>query len=624
MRDERPKLLVVGIDGPTKETLARSLGDRFELIETEPGEIDPSTATPQLVLGTTRSLPFIAGSLAAELESGRAITLLNAISEGVCLASEEGDILWSNEFFRSLDDEIADLVAGACREASEWFVHLAMLGPGGRPDAPPGEPTEVHGKIREVACRFEFETPDAQRFYDVMVTPVQPVGVTGADREKTSAPQVAAVVRDVTAQRRMRHKMNAIDRAGYDLVSVGADEIRELSAIERLGVLETKIVAHMRGLLKFDHFAIFLVNLQQKPGQQKNAKQRKLELVIKEGLPEEIGDLDLYSEVDGSGITGYVADTGRSYICPNTEQDDRYLPGLRNCISSLTVPLRLNDEVIGVMAIESEQPNAFTEEDRQFAEMFSRHVAVGIHMLGLLVAERQVTSKSVTGHFRGELDEPLEDIEHEVEYLDEIRKRDPDAAAHIDRIRKDVESIRRRVADVASGPQNLLGVEKALQNRKADPLLEGRRILIADDALKIRRIIGDVLRNRGCEVTVCDGGGAAVDAIDRVGAEGEPVYDLVVSDIQMPEHNGYEVFSAARRAMPGVPVVLMTGFGYDPHHSIVRASQEGLQAVLFKPFQLEQLIEVVRKVFEDAAPATGAGLGDASGGARSARRGKSD
>jgi len=79
MRDERPKLLVVGIDGPTKETLARSLGDRFELIETEPGEIDPSTATPQLVLGTTRSLPFIAGSLAAELESGRAITLLNAI-----------------------------------------------------------------------------------------------------------------------------------------------------------------------------------------------------------------------------------------------------------------------------------------------------------------------------------------------------------------------------------------------------------------------------------------------------------------------------------------------------------------------------------------------------------------
>jgi hypothetical protein len=39
----------------------------------------------------------------------------------------------------------------------------------------------------------------------------------------------------------------------------------------------------------------------------------------------------------------------------------------------------------------------------------------------------------------------------------------------------------------------------------------------------------------------------------------------------------------------------MTGFGYDPHHSIVRASQEGLQAVLFKPFKVDQLLSEVRK-----------------------------
>jgi DNA-binding NtrC family response regulator len=39
----------------------------------------------------------------------------------------------------------------------------------------------------------------------------------------------------------------------------------------------------------------------------------------------------------------------------------------------------------------------------------------------------------------------------------------------------------------------------------------------------------------------------------------------------------------------------MTGFGYDPHHSIVRASQEGLQCVLFKPFQCERLLEEVKK-----------------------------
>ena len=72
-------------------------------------------------------------------------------------------------------------------------------------------------------------------------------------------------------------------------------------------------------------------------------------------------------------------------------------------------------------------------------------------------------------------------------------------------------------------------------------------------------------------------------------------FDIVVSDIKMEDRNGYEVFSEVRKRVPDVPVILMTGFGYDPHHSIVRASHDGLQCVLFKPFQVERLLEEVRK-----------------------------
>jgi two-component system, sensor histidine kinase SagS len=51
-------------------------------------------------------------------------------------------------------------------------------------------------------------------------------------------------------------------------------------------------------------------------------------------------------------------------------------------------------------------------------------------------------------------------------------------------------------------------------------------------------------------------------------------------------------------------VILMTGFGYDPHHSIVRASQEGLSSVMFKPFKVDQLLEEVRKALgQKPAPA---------------------
>ena len=126
------------------------------------------------------------------------------------------------------------------------------------------------------------------------------------------------------------------------------------------------------------------------------------------------------------------------------------------------------------------------------------------------------------------------------------------------------------------------------------------RVLVADDEQKIRRVLGDVLRHRGCEVSVCADGGKAIEELDRVArGEIEP-FDLIISDIKMPDRNGYEVFSAARKSMGQVPVILMTGFGYDPHHSIVRASQEGLQAVLFKPFQIERMVDEVRKALTEA------------------------
>ena len=62
----------------------------------------------------------------------------------------------------------------------------------------------------------------------------------------------------------------------------------------------------------------------------------------------------------------------------------------------------------------------------------------------------------------------------------------------------------------------------------------------------------------------------------------------------MPSKDGYQVFAAAKEANPNTPVILTTGFGYDPNHSIVRARREGLAAVLFKPFKVDQLLDEIR------------------------------
>jgi CheY-like chemotaxis protein len=310
------------------------------------------------------------------------------------------------------------------------------------------------------------------------------------------------------------------------------------------------------------------------------------------GLPADYDAFEIRPALDGHGISGFVAASGRSYVCPDTSTDPLYLPGVEGARASLTVPLRLHDKVIGIMNVESGVAGAFGDEERQLGEIFARYIALSLHMLDLLVVERSATNQTITGRVEEELSEPLEDILVEVEFLKDYGPHDSETLRHLDRIRADIDAVRRRIKECAAGPSTLLGAERALADKTIDPLLVGKRVLVADDTTKIRQIIEKVLTNLGCVVTACANGGEAIAVLDERGAE---AFDLVLSDIRMPDRNGYEVFAASKKQTPRAPVILMTGFGYDPHHSIVRASQEGLQNVLFKPFQVESLLQEVRK-----------------------------
>lgn len=505
---------------------------------------------------------------------GLSRVLLNSIGEGVGIVIRDGTLVWSNDLIRRLSGSMLERIAATVRSYDR-----------DHPAPPPG-----------VAPRDEGPTPtsttllvDDDKTYQASVSPL-----AGAEGLGVPAGCVVVVVTDVTAARSLRQKIDAIDQAGSELVRFDADVVRKHNAHERLKLLETKIIKYASTLLHFDHFAIRLLD----------ERANKLELVIGYNLPPDYDAFVIRPSLEGNGISGHVAASGRSYVCNNIAADTLYLPGVEGAKSSLTVPLRVHDKVIGIMNVESLTLGAFTEEDRQLGEIFARYIALAMHMLNLLVVERSATNQNVAGRVEFELNEPLEDIIHEVEILQtQTVAENASVKSHLSRIMADIESIRTRVKECAAGPQTLLGVEKALADKTTDPLLRGKRVLIADDASKIRRIIGDVLSMRGCIVTVCEHGGEAITALG-VSPGG---FDLVLSDIMMPDHNGYEVFAAARKHCPGVPVILMTGFGYDPHHSIVRAHEEGLQSVLFKPFQVERLLDEVRKALKpaDGGPSNG-------------------
>src|SRR5262249_20155746 len=102
----------------------------------------------------------------------------------------------------------------------------------------------------------------------------------------------------------------------------------------------------------------------------------------------EAEDRALEAKTEGNGVTGWVAATGKSYRCPDAQEDPLYLPGAPEAHSSLTVPLLFNDQVIGTFNVESRRRNAFGPDDVQFAEIFSHAIAAALNTLELLSVEK--------------------------------------------------------------------------------------------------------------------------------------------------------------------------------------------------------------------------------------------
>ena len=130
-------------------------------------------------------------------------------------------------------------------------------------------------------------------------------------------------------------------------------------------------------------------------------------------------------------------------------------------------------------------------------------------------------------------------------------------------------------------PRGLL--DPMLRATPAD-LLPGKHALVADDDTNIREMVKAVLQKSGCTCTLCSDGAETLKAIQQ------QKYDFIISDIMMPHHDGYEIFAAARQRDADTPVLLITGFGYDPTHTLVRTNREGHESVLYKPFTPRQLL----------------------------------
>lgn len=112
-------------------------------------------------------------------------------------------------------------------------------------------------------------------------------------------------------------------------------------------------------------------------------------------------------------------------------------------------------------------------------------------------------------------------------------------------------------------------------------------ILVVDDEPGIRTMIQFELTQQGHQILTADSGAAALDVL-----KGARV-DLILTDMRMPQMDGLDLVVQVRKALPQVPIVLMTGFVED---RVREVQKYNLSATLNKPFTIDQMNDVVGKI----------------------------
>jgi CheY-like chemotaxis protein len=121
------------------------------------------------------------------------------------------------------------------------------------------------------------------------------------------------------------------------------------------------------------------------------------------------------------------------------------------------------------------------------------------------------------------------------------------------------------------------------------------RCLVVDDEADVRAVLADILSAAGhTTVEVADGAAA----IERFHAE---PFDVVLTDLAMPRVSGWQVARAVKQVAPRVPVFLVSGFGVELSAEERRAN--GVDLVLVKPLQMQEVLDAVAEVARSRPPA---------------------
>lgn len=491
--------------------------------------------------------------------------ILDHLPDGVAIVDEELAIQWTN---RALRDWIPNNPIGV-----SFYTAL-------------GEPSILGAELCPFRSALERNRPSSgtlqtndNRFFQIHASPC-------VNRNDTI--YLVVTVSDITSEILQQQKLAAIHQAGSKLTDLKPEEIFAMDVEQRIDLLKDNIRHYTKDLLNVDVIEIRL--LEQSTG--------NLIPLLSVGIDQQAADRRLMARPQGNGVTGYVASNGKSYLCEDASIDPLFLEGFKGAKSSLTVALMLHDSVIGTINVESPKAKAFNTSDMQFLEIFARDVAMALNTLELLVAQKTNAAQESCEEIHHAVAIPIDDILLDsVHVMEKYIGHDPIVVQRLQRILRSAREIKRAIHQIG---QKVAPIEAVVPgpHHRIHHKLRSKRILVVDADEAVRNDAHSLLERYGCIVETAHEGDEAVLMVRNCGpTEG---YDVIISDIRLPDYSGYQLMVRLQQLMAHVPMVLMTGFGYDPGHSIVKARQAGLhpKAILYKPFRLDQLLNVTETILD--------------------------
>jgi CheY-like chemotaxis protein len=482
----------------------------------------------------------------------RAAGILEQIPVAVAILDTDRKVLWANQNFISWCSGAASVVGAHFDEA------LGIVEP---------EKLSVQLSADSLALPHQADCRNGRRV-EWRMQPLREVS--------PQASRFVAVGRDITAETQQQKRLEALHQAGNELAAMTPEQLSEMCVEERVESLKLDIRRLTRDFLHYDVIEIRLLD----------PKTGKLEALLEEGMTSGATDRSLFAHPSGNGITGFVAASGKSYLCQDTLADPLYVPGAEGARSSVTAPLLFQDEIIGTLNVESPQLNAFSEDDVKFIEIFGREIAAALHTLQLLSAEKRTTVSQSIEAVNREVAMPVDEIlGTATTVLDRYIGHDSEMVEKLKRILNAARTIKQSIQKI--GEDMSASPVGGKSDVAPSPAIKGMRILVVDNDERVRRSAHGILGRFGCIVETARDGQEALTMV-RLGS-----YDCILADIRLSDIGGYEIYCRIKQTQPQAKVILMSSYGYDPSHAIVKARQDGLKHILFKPFRVDQLLDAL-------------------------------